>query len=108
MNDPGTHEKSKETYLQYMSLTERPKLSPDIFLKMSSVFLNTGEIEQSEKMIHALIKKRPQLNGLSSAVMRLASTFGKNGDSKKLNKYQKVILESFPDSHEAALVRAGE
>lgn len=100
-----THEKAKETYFQYMELTSRPKLPPDVFLIMSSVFLGSGEVEQSEKMLGALIKKKPRLNGLSAAVMRLSVAFDKNGNTKKAKYYQDIILSTFPDSHEAALVR---
>ena len=101
---PDSHEKAKKIYAEYQSLTARPKLPPEIFLKISSVLLSTGEIETAEKMLRFLMKKRPQLAGLAPALLRLATAFRENGDTEKSNACADMIRTRFPASPEANIV----
>ena len=101
---PDSHEKVKKIYAEYRSLTSRPKLPPEMFLKISSVFLGTGEIETAEKMLRSLMKKRPQLPGLAPALLRLATAFRENGNKEKSDACADIIRTRFPESPEANIV----
>ncbi|MDO9262650.1 MAG: rhomboid family intramembrane serine protease [Desulfosalsimonadaceae bacterium] len=104
--NPVTHDKAKAFFREYMALTSKPKLTPDLFLKLSLVFLGSGDIDQAEIMVKTLLKKRSRMEGLPAAILKLVNALEKSGNKEKSRHFREIILSEFPDTHEALILRS--
>ena len=101
----ATYESAHKFYLEYISLTRRPRLSPRLYVELSSIFSATGHLEHAVKILTQLIKKMPDLPGLPSALLKLAGAYRKNGMALKRRRCLQIILAKYPESVEAQVAR---
>lgn len=92
-------------YEEYLKYTSRPKLPARLYLRMSSICMATGHLDNAAKILVALTKKRSDLPGISAALFKLANTYHQKGLSEQHRKCLIVLTRNFPDSPEARIAR---
>lgn len=100
-----TYESAHKFYLEYIRLTRRPRLSPQLYVELSSIFSATGHLEHAVNILTLLLKKMPELPGLPSALLKLAAAYRKNGMAAKWQRCLRLILTRYPESVEAHVAR---
>lgn len=104
---PDTYDQVQPVYAEYISLCKGPpKLKAPFYLRLSQVLLSTGHLETAEKIILALVKKRPTMPGLPTALLKLADTCKAQGLDKRWRQYRAFISKKYPSSRAAALVKS--
>jgi hypothetical protein len=94
-------------YTEYISLCQGPpRLKAPFYLRLSQVLLSTGHLDTAEKIILALVRKRPATPGLPTALLKLADTCKAQGRDKRWRQYRAFISKKYPSSQAAALVKS--
>lgn len=93
------------TYADYQKLAGGTKLTPDIYLKLSTMFIDLGNLKKAEGLLARLLKTKPGLPGLSTAVLKLAQGYKTTGSPRKYEKCLKIICGKFPGTAEAAIAK---
>ena len=100
-----TYESAHQFYLVYCRLTRRPRLSPQLYVELSSIFSTNGHIEHAVNILTLLLKKMPDLPGLPAAILKLAAAYRENGMAAKWQRCLQLILARYPESIEAQVAR---
>jgi hypothetical protein len=100
-----TYESAHQFYLEYCRLTRRPRLSPQLYVELSSIFSATGHLEHAVNILTLLLKKMPELPGLPAAILKLAAAYRENGMATKWQRCLQLILARYPESIEAQVAR---
>ena len=100
-----TYDKADKIYQEYIGLTRRPRLSPQIYLQLSSMFSATGHLENAVKILTFLVKRVPESPGIPTALLKLARAYRQNGMELKGNKCLQLLCRKYPDSSEAQVAR---
>jgi membrane associated rhomboid family serine protease len=104
---PENFAKAAEVYRQYAELAGKPSLTPAMYLRMSYVFCELGELEKSERICQLLMAKRPDLPGISPTLLKIARRFRQAGRVKESRRLEQVISFHYPHSPEARLLSQG-
>jgi len=100
-----TYEKAHQIYDEYLSHTSRPRLSPQLYIQLSTMFAATGHLENAVKILTMLLKKVPDSPGVPTALLKLAGAYGQKGMALKGNRCLQLICNKYPQSTEAQLAR---
>jgi len=92
-------------YKEYISLSNRPKLSPQLYLSISTICIETGHFENSKKILAILLKKKSILPGISMTLLKLANGYRQKGMLDNWRKVLQVIGSKYPDSPEAQIAQ---
>ncbi len=101
--DSEMHGKLHGIYKDYITRV-RPKLTPELYSVLSIIFAKQGQVEEAEKIIGMLLKNKPGLPKLPTAILRVAEAFQQKGMGDKAVSYQKVLCSRFPETIEARIV----
>jgi membrane associated rhomboid family serine protease len=101
----NTYEKANKIYQEYVCLTRRPRLSPQLYLQLSAMFSATGRLENAVKILTLLVKKVPESPGIPTALLKLARAYRHNGMALKGNKCLQLLCHKYPESSEAQVAR---
>jgi membrane associated rhomboid family serine protease len=101
----NNYEKANKIYQEYVGLTHRPRLSPQLYLQLSAMFFATGNLENAVKIIAHLVKKMPESPGIPPALLKLARAYRKTGMSVKGDKCMQLLCHKYPESSEAQVAR---
>ncbi len=104
LRNPTDHPAVLTCYETYASLTRRPALSIQTYLQIAGVMAAAGKVEGAEKIIRAILKKKPRSAGLPSSMIKLAQAFRKNGRMDRWEAYRRLVCKCYPDSVEAGIV----
>ncbi|MBC2711929.1 MAG: rhomboid family intramembrane serine protease [Desulfosarcina sp.] len=103
------HQAALACYETYSSLARRPALSIPIYLQLAGIMATAGRIDGAEKIVLAILKKKPETPGLPSSLMKISQAFHKNGQMDRWKRYRGLVCKRYPDSVEAAIIlRAAE
>lgn len=105
LKDPATQEEALRIYGEYRDLPRRPPLPAALYLQLSTALSARGFVEDAEKILAALIRKRPDFPGISTALFKLAAACRDRGLKDRWQRCRKVICARFPDSDEARMLR---
>jgi tetratricopeptide (TPR) repeat protein len=100
-----SYEKANKIYQEYIGLTRRPRLSPQIYLQLSTMFSTTGHLESAVKIITLLLKKMPESPGIPAALLKLARAYCQNGMTLKGDKCMQLLCHKYAASIEAQVAR---
>jgi membrane associated rhomboid family serine protease len=92
-------------YKEYISLANRPKLSPQLYLSISTICIETGHFENSKRILAILLKKKSILPGISMTLLKLANGYRQKGMLDNWRKVLQVIGSKYPDSPEAQIAK---
>ena len=101
----NTYEKANKIYQEYVGLTRRPRLSPQLYLQLSAMFSATGHLENAVKILTLLVKKVPESPGIPTALLKLARAYRQNGMALQGNKCLQLLCHKYPESSEAQVAR---
>jgi TolA-binding protein len=101
----NTYEKANKIYQEYVGLTRRPRLSPQLYLQLSAMFSATGHLENAVKILTLLVKKVPESPGIPTALLKLARAYRQNGMALKGNRCLQLLCHKYPESSEAQVAR---
>lgn len=90
-------------YKTYAALVHRTVLSIPLYLQIVGVMLAEGDIKSAERIVLAILKKRPATPGLPTSLIKLGYAFHKNGQRDKWERYCSFVRQKYPDSFFAAL-----
>jgi tetratricopeptide (TPR) repeat protein len=101
--DSATFERAGKIYDEYCHLTAQPQLSEKIYLRVSDIFSCTGHPEKAERILVRLIKAKPNLPDIPSALLKLANGYQQEGMKKKHQRCLAVLQARYPYSTEAQI-----
>ena len=101
----NTYDKAHKIYQEYVGLTHRPQLAPQLYLQLSAMFAATGHLENAVKIITLLLKKMPESPGIPTALLKLARAYRQNGMALKGHKCLQLLCHKYPESTEAHVAR---
>ncbi len=97
------HGKVWDMYQEYTRLAKPPKLSPEIYVRLSSVFAGLGKLENAEQIMAMLLKKKPDLQGIPAGLMHIAAACRSRGDKEKWKRYLQLLCKQYQTAPEAAI-----
>jgi len=95
--------KTYNIYKEYISLSNRPKLSPQLYLSISTICIETEHFENAKRILAMLLKKKSILPGISMTLLKLANGYRQKGMHDNWVKILRVISSKYPDSPEAQI-----
>jgi tetratricopeptide (TPR) repeat protein len=101
----NTYEKANKIYQEYVNLTHQPRLSPRLYLQLCGMFLTTGQLENTVKILTLLVKKVPDSPGIPTALLKLGRAYRQNGLALKSIKCMQLLCHKYPASSEAQVAR---
>jgi membrane associated rhomboid family serine protease len=100
----GRHaQQTYNTYREYREVASHPRLSAELYLRVSAACRATGHLDQAAKILAMLIQKRPDLQGLSPALLKLANAYRQKGLARRYSQCLQAITRNFPNSPEAKI-----
>ncbi len=97
------HAKAFEIYQDYTRHVARPRLTPELYVRLCAVFATLGQVEIPEKIMRFFLKKRPDLPGLPEALLRLADACNRKHLADKQIYYLELICSRYPQSTESQI-----
>ncbi len=104
MDKQAPHDKVISIFNEYRSLTKQLRMPTDLYLRISMVMASVGEIEEAARIVSTLIKKKPEIPGIPSALLKLSNACREKGMTKRFHMYRKTISSRYPESAEANLI----
>jgi membrane associated rhomboid family serine protease len=101
--DSADFETARKVYEDYTKLTKRPRLSADLYLRLSSILASLGYPERAEAILAMLLKKKADLPGIPTALLKLAKAYQQKKIEAKNHKCLKILYTKYPDSPEAQI-----
>jgi membrane associated rhomboid family serine protease len=103
--DSSTWSRSADIYREYAALAHPPRLTPELFLRMSLVCSATGHADASRRILFALLKKKSDLPGLAASLLKLAAAYRNDGNTENWRRCLFAVTRAFPNSTEAQLAQ---
>jgi membrane associated rhomboid family serine protease len=103
--DNHNQENAFNVYKDYTQHTSQPRLSPELYLRISSVCSAVAQFDRSIKILSMLMKKRPDLPGIPTALLKLATRYRQKGLRDNWKKCLTVICSRYPQSGEARIAK---
>jgi len=92
-------------YKEYIGLSNLPRFSPQLYLRISTICIETGHFENAKKILAILLKKKSILPGISMALLKLANGYRQKGMHDHWRKILQVIGSKYPDTPEAQIAK---
>lgn len=100
----GTHHKTAgKVFEDYTKLTNRPCLTADLYLRMISVLSAMGYPEKAEGILAMILKQKPDLPGIPTALMKLAGGYRQKGITEKYQRCLNLLGRRYPNSAEGQI-----
>ncbi|MFH1673843.1 MAG: rhomboid family intramembrane serine protease [Pseudomonadota bacterium] len=101
------HDKDYETvyavYDEYRRIAKHPRLTPDLYARLSAIFSEQGRPEAAEKIMARLLQSCPQFPQIPTGILNLSRAYIKKGLSDKGRKCLRVIRKQYPASAESQI-----
>jgi len=104
LRNAADHPAAVTCYESYARLARRQILPIPLYLQIAGAMVTTGKIAGAEKIILAIVKKKPDTPGLPSSLIKLSQAFRQNGQEDRWERYRHLIRKRYPDSVEAAII----
>jgi len=105
LNDKQAHAETLGVYREYIGTAVKPSLPLQLLFRISSYFAATGHLEESEKIVGMLLKKKPGMARLPEGLLYIARACIKDGLTDKARKYLQVICLRYPAASECSIAR---
>ncbi|MCP4372594.1 MAG: rhomboid family intramembrane serine protease, partial [Deltaproteobacteria bacterium] len=90
-------------YKEYINLSNRTRLSPKLYLSISTICIETGHFENAKRILTILLKNKPILPGISLTLLKLANGYRQKGMQNNCRKVLQVIRSKYPGTPEAKI-----
>ena len=94
---------AREVYTEYRRLVKQPRLSIDLYIRLSRLFCETDHINEAEKITAFLLKKAPNHSETPAALLRLFRAFEAKKMADKALKCRHILSTKYPHSQEARI-----
>jgi tetratricopeptide (TPR) repeat protein len=101
--DASNFASAREIYEAYLEAAGRPRLSPDLYLRISVMLSGLGEPEKAERIIALFLKQKPDYPGLPAALLSLAGQYRQKQNRTKYRTCLKLLQTRYPASAEGRL-----
>jgi TolA-binding protein len=105
---PQTLAQVPGVYAEYLQLAGTPRLPIAIYPALAGVLADRGHAESAARIIGAVIKKQPLVEGLPAALRKLSLAFRRQGLTSKADQCQRLLQKRYPESPEARVSRAAD
>ncbi len=99
------HEEAHKIYQTYIKTARPPRLSATMYLTLSRVFCDIGKLDDAQRLVSLLVKKRPELNEIPALLMKLAGFHGQKGNHELRKACLSCVCKKYPLSSEAQLAK---
>lgn len=103
-----TYPQAFNMYREYEKTSPAGRLSPVLYIRLSLIFTGLGQLEASGRIVSLMVKKNKNYPGLTTAILKLGSAYQARGNHSNWEKCRKVLLNRFPDSPEARIIKDRE
>lgn len=93
-------------YAEYLQLAGRPRLPLAIYPSLAAVLAAKGHPDSAGRIIRAVIKKQPLLDGLPTALLKLSLAFQNKGQVRQADQCRRLLQKHYPESPEARSANA--
>lgn len=94
-----------DIYQEYCRKAKPPRLSPDIWSRLSSAFSQWGRIEDSARIVAILLRNCPQFPAVPTTLLNLARAYLKAGIEDRGEKCLRMLCERYPHSAESQIAQ---
>ncbi|MDJ0991374.1 MAG: rhomboid family intramembrane serine protease [Desulfobacterales bacterium] len=88
-------------YSEYLRLSGAPRLPLALYPPLAGVLADKGHPEDAGRILSAMIKKQPLIDGLPAALYKLAAAFQKKGQMRQAEQCRRLLAKRYPESPEA-------
>jgi membrane associated rhomboid family serine protease len=101
--DRSGHEQACRLYAQYSAAAKTQRLSPSLYVRLSTLHAETGRFDVSERLIADLLHSMPDTEGLHVALLKLADAYRKKNLPAKAATCLQRIVSAYPASPSARI-----
>ena len=88
-------------YNEYLQLVGTPRLPLAIYPSLAGVLADKGHPESAARIVSAVMKKQPLLEGLPTALLKLSAALQKTGRRAQADQCRRLLKQRYPESPEA-------
>jgi membrane associated rhomboid family serine protease len=99
----ATVDSAHRVYSEYTELATSPKLPPDLYTRLAIVFSDAGHTRAAGRILSAMLKKAPDLQGLPTALLKLSIAYQRDGQVDMASKCRRLLRKRYPLSSEAQI-----
>lgn len=105
-NDAATLKLVHNTYREYTETAQPgPRFQPEQLMGLAIRFAAGGWMEDAEKMVMHIVRRKPDFSRNPEAIMALANGWRRQGQVETGRKYLALLLQRYPDSVQAQHLR---
>lgn len=104
-DDRQAHRETLAVYREYIRKAHGPRLPSSLLFSVSSYFAAAGHLEEAERIMGFLLKKKPDLAKMPEGLLHIARACMKDGLKGKARNYLQVICMRYPLSGECLVAR---
>lgn len=101
-------EEVERIYAEYCHKNQRVALDPELCLRLATQFVGMDRTDLGEPLLVRALKSSVPLQDAPSVLLRYGRHYRENGMERKSRACFKTLLNRFPDSLEARMVREGD
>jgi hypothetical protein len=95
-------------YAEYLKLSGTPRLPLAIYPALAGVLADKGQPEAAARIVSAVIKQQPLLEGLPAALRKLSLAFRRKGLASQAAQCLRLLRKRYPESPEARAADANQ
>lgn len=100
--DDAAHEQVFRLYSEYRKLG-KPRLTPELYMTLSIIFSREGRVHEAEEIIEMILKRKPDLPRMPTAILKLSDAFKRKRIEEKALKFLDILCTRYPETPEAIL-----
>ena len=105
LHHPPTWDRIPGLYQEYLKLAGTPRLPLTIYPLLAGILADKGHPDAAGRIVTAVIKKQPLLDGLPAALLKLATAFQKKGQRRQADQCRRLLQTRYPESPEASAAK---
>lgn len=100
------HEQACRLYAHYSAAATTQRLSPSVYVRLSTLHAETGRLDVAERIIAALLQSMPDTEGMPAALLKLADAYRRKSLPAKAASCLQRIVSAYPASSAARVAVA--
>jgi membrane associated rhomboid family serine protease len=96
-------ENAASVYLEYIRNARPPRLSADLYIRVSQCLIAVGNLAEARRLVFSLVKKAPDHDGLAVSLYRLHIALQRSGRTFESQRCLDLLQKTFPMSDEAGI-----
>ncbi|MDJ0883782.1 MAG: rhomboid family intramembrane serine protease [Desulfobacterales bacterium] len=105
LHHPPAWDRIPGLYQEYLKLAGTPRLPLTIYPLLAGILADKGHPDAAGRIVTAVIKKQPLLDGLPAALLKLATAFQKKGQRRQADQCRRLLQTRYPESPEASAAK---